>query len=53
MPQQSEFAHVRRQDEIHVAQGIEILLALGVAWVRADKQAGDNETIAKALTSGE
>jgi len=38
--------HVARHDLVHVAPGMDILLALGVNWIRADKQKQDAETSA-------
>jgi hypothetical protein len=37
-------AHVDAEYIVHVAPGMDILLALGVAWVRADKQK-KNDTV--------
>jgi hypothetical protein len=50
MSQQGQWSSVHRQDVIHVAAGMDILLALGVNWVRVDKQAADDKIILKALT---
>lgn len=38
--------HVARHDLVHVAPGMDILLALGVNWIRADKQKQDAVTTA-------
>ncbi|KAH9880342.1 hypothetical protein IAQ61_000633 [Plenodomus lingam] len=41
-----EWKHISRQDIVHVAPGMDIMIALGVAWIRADKQEQDTQTVA-------
>jgi hypothetical protein len=41
MSAHEEWSHVHRMDLINVAPGMDILLALGVNWIRADKQEQD------------
>jgi hypothetical protein len=43
--QHEKWSHVTREYVVHVAPGMDILLALGVAWVRADKQKQDDTVI--------
>lgn len=45
------WSHVNRLDLIYVAPGMDILLALGVAWVRVDKQAKEAKTAISASVS--
>lgn len=44
------WSHRHRNDLIHVAPGMDILLALGVNWIRQDKQKQDNKTAVAAAT---
>jgi hypothetical protein len=44
--QHEKWKHVNRQDLIHVAPGMDILLALAVTWVKADKAAHDSRVTA-------
>jgi hypothetical protein len=44
-----EWSHMSRQDIIHVAPGMDILLALAVNWIRTDKQEEDSKMIAAAV----
>ncbi|KAH7359818.1 hypothetical protein BKA66DRAFT_472113 [Pyrenochaeta sp. MPI-SDFR-AT-0127] len=50
MSRHEQWSHVNRLDLVHVAPGMDILLALGVAWVRVDKQAKDAKTAISAAT---
>lgn len=45
-----EWSHMNRHDLIHVAPGMDILLALGVNWIRTDKQEQDTKTAISAAT---
>jgi hypothetical protein len=40
-----KWAHVDAEYILHVAPGMDILLALGVAWIRADKQKQDDTVV--------
>ncbi|OAL47710.1 hypothetical protein IQ07DRAFT_589885 [Pyrenochaeta sp. DS3sAY3a] len=44
-----EWSHMSRQDIIHVAPGMDILLALAVNWIRTDKQEEDSKMVAAAV----
>lgn len=46
MSRHEPWSHIARHDLVHVAPGMDILLALGVNWIRADKQKQDAETVA-------
>ena len=35
------WSHMHRQDVVHVAPGMDILLVLGVNWIHVDKEAMD------------
>jgi hypothetical protein len=50
MTRHEEWKHVHRMDIISVAPGMDILLALGVTWIRADKQKQDTKTAVAAAT---
>jgi hypothetical protein len=50
MSEQDAWAHIHRHDVIHVASGMDILLALGVNWIRTDKQAAEEKAFVSALT---
>ncbi|KAH8725648.1 hypothetical protein GQ44DRAFT_706891 [Phaeosphaeriaceae sp. PMI808] len=50
MTRHEEWKHVHRHDIIHVAPGMDILLALGVNCIRADKQKQDAKTAAAAAS---
>lgn len=50
MKRHEEWKHVHRIDIINVAPGMDILLALGLNWVRADKQKQDTKTAVAAAT---
>jgi hypothetical protein len=50
MRRHEEWKHVHRIDLISVAPGMDILLALGVNWIRADKQKQDTKTAVAAAT---
>ncbi|KAF2800276.1 hypothetical protein K505DRAFT_404114 [Melanomma pulvis-pyrius CBS 109.77] len=50
MSQPEVWSHVRREDFIHIAPGMDILLALGVNWVRVDKQNTDAHAAASAAS---
>jgi hypothetical protein len=41
MSQEGKWKHAMRHDLVHVAPGMDILLAVGIAWVGADKQKKD------------
>ncbi|KAJ4364488.1 hypothetical protein N0V83_009082 [Neocucurbitaria cava] len=45
MSRHEAWSHMARHDLIHVAPGMDILLALGVNWVRADKQKRDTQAV--------
>ena len=47
-----EWSHLRREDLVNVAPGMDILLSLGLCWVHYDKQQTDNETAANAGDAG-
>ncbi|KAL6704954.1 hypothetical protein ACN47E_007499 [Coniothyrium glycines] len=49
MSRHEMWKHMSRHDIVHVAPGMDILLALGVNWIRADKQKQDAKMI-KAAT---
>jgi hypothetical protein len=49
MSRHEVWSHVHRIDLINVAPGMDILLALGVNWVRADKQKQDSKAAAAAV----
>lgn len=38
-----EWKHLRREDHVYVAPGFDILVAIGVAFIRVDKQSEDDE----------
>ncbi|ORY18964.1 hypothetical protein BCR34DRAFT_595796 [Clohesyomyces aquaticus] len=42
------WSHLRREDLIHVAAGMDILLPIAVTWIRIDKENEDAETAASA-----
>jgi hypothetical protein len=48
MARHEEWKHVHRMDIINVAPGMDILLSLGVSWIRADKQKQDTKAAAAA-----
>ncbi|KAH7385253.1 hypothetical protein DE146DRAFT_769002 [Phaeosphaeria sp. MPI-PUGE-AT-0046c] len=50
MTRHEEWKHVHRIDIINVAPGMDILLALGLSWIRADKQKQDTKTAVAAAT---
>lgn len=50
MTRHEEWKHVHRMNIINVAPGMDILLALGVAWIRADKQKQDEKAAVSAAT---
>lgn len=37
----AKWSHVAPHELVHVAPGMDILLAVGVAWIRAEKQRED------------
>jgi hypothetical protein len=41
--QHEKWKHMNRQDLIHVVPGMDILLSLGVIWIKADKAAQDTK----------
>lgn len=43
-----EWSHINRHDMIHVAPGMDILLALAVNWIRTDKQEEDAKMVVAA-----
>lgn len=45
-----EWKHMHRMDLINVAPGMDILLALGVNWIRTDKQKADSKAAVAAAT---
>ncbi|KAF2730969.1 hypothetical protein EJ04DRAFT_579459 [Polyplosphaeria fusca] len=49
MNKHQELQHLRRQDRVDVAPGMDILLALGVAWIRIVKQKKDERKAIDAL----
>lgn len=44
MSRHEAWSHMSRHDLVHVAPGMDILLALGINWIRADKQKQDSKT---------
>lgn len=38
-----EWKHLRRQDHVYVAPGFDVLVAIGIAFVRVDKQTDDDD----------
>ncbi|KAH7072138.1 hypothetical protein BKA63DRAFT_63364 [Paraphoma chrysanthemicola] len=50
MSRQGKWEHLHRVDLVNVAPGMDILLALGVNWIRADKQNEDKNLIVAAVT---
>ncbi|CAO2653438.1 Nn.00g028490.m01.CDS01 [Neocucurbitaria sp. VM-36] len=48
MSRHEAWSHMSRHDLVHVAPGMDILLALGVNWIRADKQKQDAKAAAAA-----
>jgi hypothetical protein len=44
------YTTMHRTDLINVAPGMDILLALGINWIRADKQASDAKAVASAVS---
>ncbi|KAF2024234.1 hypothetical protein EK21DRAFT_104801 [Setomelanomma holmii] len=50
MKRHEAWKHVHRMDIINVAPGMDILLALGVNWIRQDKQKQDTKTTVAAAT---
>jgi hypothetical protein len=50
MSKHGEWKHVHRHDIINVAPGMDMLLALGVNWIRADKAKQDAKTAVSAAT---
>ena len=44
MSRHEAWSHVSRHDIVNVAPGMDILLALGVSWIRADKAKQDTAT---------
>jgi hypothetical protein len=50
MNRHEQWKHVHRMDIINVAPGMDILLALGVNWIRQDKQKQDNKAAVAAAT---
>ncbi|KAI8941721.1 hypothetical protein NX059_002928 [Plenodomus lindquistii] len=49
MSRHGQWKHVARHDLVHVAPGMDILIALGVNWIRADKQNQDAMTAAVVI----
>ena len=47
----SRWGHLRREDIIHVAPGMDILLAVGMNWVRVDKENSDMQSVSNATGS--
>jgi len=48
MSRHEAYSHMHRIDIINVAPGMDILLALGVNWIKADKQKQDAKIAAGA-----
>jgi hypothetical protein len=48
MSRHEKMSHVHRIDLINVAPGMDILLALGINWIRADKQKQDSKKAVRA-----
>jgi hypothetical protein len=48
MTRHEEWKHMHRMDIINVSPGMDILLGLGVNWIRADKQKQDTKAAAAA-----
>lgn len=48
MTHKEPWKHVRREDVFNVAGGVDMLLALGMCFVRYDKQATDAKIAASA-----
>ncbi|KAH9870975.1 hypothetical protein J1614_006549 [Plenodomus biglobosus] len=46
MSRHETWKHIARHDLVHVAPGMDILIALGVNWIRADKQNQDAKVAA-------
>ncbi|KAF2001808.1 hypothetical protein P154DRAFT_521555 [Amniculicola lignicola CBS 123094] len=49
MSRSEAWEHLRRQDVVSVAPGMDILLAMGVAWVRVEKQTRDTINVIGAI----
>ena len=49
MGQQGKWKHLRRQDVVNIAPGMDVLLAVGMCYVRLDKSATDQEVAADAV----
>jgi len=48
MSRHETWKHLYRRDIINVAPGMDVLLALGVAWIRTDKQKQDEKAAVSA-----
>lgn len=48
MSRHETWKHLYRRDIINVAPGMDVLLALGVAWIRTDKQKQDEKAAISA-----
>jgi hypothetical protein len=46
--QHEKWKHMKRHDIIHVAPGMDILLALGVSWITSDKAKQDGKAVVEA-----
>lgn len=51
MSQNEAYDHLRREDIVHVAPGMDILVALGASWARYDKGKEDEKEAIDALGS--
>lgn len=48
---EKKWKHAMRHDLVHVAPGMDILLAVGVAWIRANKQQKDATVAVAAMAA--
>jgi hypothetical protein len=50
MNRNEQLLHMNRQDRVDVMEGMDMLLVLGVAWIRIAKQKKDEMKIVDALS---
>lgn len=48
---EQESMHLRREEHVYVAPGMDILVALGVAWIHVDKQRQDAKQAQQAASN--